>query len=70
MRQARVSGDIPPPSLPPYSYKAYKYIPYGPILETLPYLIRRAQENSDLMGSVGYELGMLRKEIYRRLTPF
>mmetsp|Transcript_37035 Transcript_37035/g.71429 ORF Transcript_37035/g.71429 Transcript_37035/m.71429 type:complete len:543 (+) Transcript_37035:20-1648(+) len=51
-------------------YKAYKYIPYGPILETLPYLIRRAQENSDLMGSVGYELGMLRKEIYRRLTPF
>eukprot|EP00471_Norrisiella_sphaerica_P004391 CAMPEP_0184481760 /NCGR_PEP_ID=MMETSP0113_2-20130426/3327_1 /TAXON_ID=91329 /ORGANISM="Norrisiella sphaerica, Strain BC52" /LENGTH=653 /DNA_ID=CAMNT_0026861095 /DNA_START=186 /DNA_END=2147 /DNA_ORIENTATION=- len=46
---------------------AYKYIPYGPMLECLPYLLRRAQENSDLMGSVGCELSMLSKEIRRRL---
>mmetsp|Transcript_31244 Transcript_31244/g.52874 ORF Transcript_31244/g.52874 Transcript_31244/m.52874 type:complete len:453 (+) Transcript_31244:575-1933(+) len=54
-------------SLGQNGYKVYKYIPYGPILECLPYLIRRAQENSDLMGSVGYELGMLAKEIRRRM---
>jgi len=47
-------------------YNAYKYIPYGPVLECLPYLIRRAQENSDLMGSVGHETKMLREEIFRR----
>jgi len=50
-----------------HRYNAYKYIPYGPILECLPYLIRRAQENSDLMGSVGYEMKMLVSEITRRL---
>jgi hypothetical protein len=31
-------------------YKAYKYVPYGKIQEVMPYLIRRAQENSDALG--------------------
>lgn len=51
-------------------YKAYKYVPYGRIKEVMPYLIRRAQENSDMMGGVGIELNMLKKEIFRRLSPF
>ena len=34
-------------------YKAYKYVPYGPIDEVMPYLIRRAQENSALLGAPG-----------------
>ncbi|GAB5353295.1 hypothetical protein AAMO2058_000025000 [Amorphochlora amoebiformis] len=57
-------------SLGHHGYLVYKYVPYGPILETLPYLVRRAQENSDLMGSVGYEMRMLRAEIRRRLFPW
>merc|ERR1712232_13946 len=34
-------------------YKAYKYVPYGPIDEVVPYLIRRTQENSAILGSPG-----------------
>jgi hypothetical protein len=34
-------------------YGAYKYVPYGPIHEVMPYLVRRAQENSTLLGSEG-----------------
>lgn len=49
-------------------YKAYKYVPYGKIREVMPYLIRRAQENSDiLMSGVGLELSMLTRELTRRL---
>ena len=33
----------------------------------MPYLIRRAQENSDLMGGVGHEMSMLRRELWRRM---
>jgi Proline dehydrogenase len=33
--------------------QGYKYVPFGPIEETMPYLIRRAQENSDMLGGVG-----------------
>lgn len=51
-------------------YKAFKYVPYGKIKEVMPYLIRRAQENSDMLGGVGVELRMLKKEIFRRLNPF
>ena len=51
-------------------YRAYKYVPYGKIHEVMPYLIRRAQENSDMMGGVSVELNMLKKEIFRRMWPF
>eukprot|EP00501_MAST-03F_sp_TOSAG23-6_P001321 GSMAST32.ASY1.ANO1.1369.1 assembled CDS len=50
-------------------YKAYKYVPYGPLNEVLPYLVRRAQENSDIMQGVGGEIKMLKKELKRRLLP-
>merc|ERR1719488_78560 len=36
-------------------YKAYKYVPYGPIGEVVPYLIRRTQENSSILGSSGVQ---------------
>ena len=42
-------------------------MPFGEIGEVLPYLIRRAQENSDMMGGVGHEMAMLRSELARRL---
>merc|ERR1739845_55872 len=53
-------------------YKAYKYVPYGPIDEVMPYLIRRTQENSTFLGSAGVqeERGMVGKELRRRLIGF
>ncbi|KAL3130948.1 hypothetical protein ABBQ38_000271 [Trebouxia sp. C0009 RCD-2024] len=48
-------------------FRAYKYVPFGPVAEVLPYLIRRAQENSDIMAGVSREKGMILAEIWRRL---
>ncbi len=48
-------------------YNVYKYVPYGPISEVMPYLIRRAQENSDLLGGVSLEREMLWKELKSRI---
>lgn len=47
--------------------QAYKYVPFGPVADVLPYLIRRAQENSDIMAGVSREKGMILAEIWRRL---
>jgi hypothetical protein len=53
-------------SLGAKGYKAYKYVPYGPVHEVVPYLIRRAQENGDLIGgSAKKEINMARSEIRR-----
>ena len=49
-------------------YQVFKYVPYGPINEVLPYLIRRAQENSGLMTGATKEINLLRKEIGRRVV--
>lgn len=53
-------------------YKAYKYVPYGPIDEVVPYLIRRTQENSTLLGSAGVqeERKMVGRELRRRVLRF
>lgn len=51
-------------------YRVFKYVPYGPIHEVLPYLIRRAQENSGLMSGATKELKLLRKELLRRVKSF
>ena len=45
-----------------------KYVPYGPVHGVMPYLIRRAQENGDLLGGVGHERGLLRTELLRRVA--
>jgi proline dehydrogenase len=50
-----------------HGYGAYKYVPFGEVDEVMPYLIRRAQENSDMLGGMGGEMGMLRTELVRRL---
>jgi len=47
-------------------YNVAKYLPYGPVRAVLPYLIRRAQENSAIAGQGGRELGMIRRELQRR----
>jgi proline dehydrogenase len=44
-----------------------KYLPFGPIEDVIPYLMRRAQENSSVSGQMGRELGLIKKEVGRRL---
>ncbi len=48
-------------------YNVSKYVPYGPIRDVLPYLIRRAQENTSVKGQTGRELGLIKKERQRRV---
>ncbi len=43
-----------------------KYLPYGQVKEVIPYLIRRAQENTSVTGDAGRELKMVREEVKRR----
>lgn len=47
-------------------YNVAKYVPYGPVKEVIPYLLRRAQENTSVAGQTGRELGLIIKEISRR----
>lgn len=47
-------------------YNIAKYLPYGPIKEVMPYLIRRAQENTSVAGQTSRELSLIEKEIQRR----
>lgn len=47
-------------------YNVSKYVPYGPVGDVVPYLIRRAQENSSVNGEVSRELNLLHQEIKRR----
>jgi proline dehydrogenase len=47
-------------------YNVAKYLPYGPVKEVLPYLSRRAQENSSVKGQSGRELSLISQEIKRR----
>ncbi len=43
-----------------------KYLPFGPIKDVIPYLMRRAQENSSVAGQTGRELSLIKKEMERR----
>jgi proline dehydrogenase len=43
-----------------------KYLPFGPIDDVIPYLMRRAQENSSVKGQTGRELMLIKKELDRR----
>ncbi|WP_045755412.1 MULTISPECIES: proline dehydrogenase family protein [Sphingobacterium] len=48
------------------NYNVAKYMPYGPIKAVMPYLFRRAQENTSVAGQTGRELGLIIKEKQRR----
>jgi len=47
-------------------YNVAKYVPYGPVKSVLPYLFRRADENTSIAGQMGRELGLIIKERTRR----
>ena len=47
-------------------YCVAKYVPYAPVKKVLPYLIRRAEENTSMAGQTGRELRMIERELDRR----
>ncbi|CAG5077999.1 proline dehydrogenase family protein [Parvicella tangerina] len=47
-------------------YNVAKYVPYGPVRDVMPYLIRRAQENTSVAGQTGRELKLISQELERR----
>lgn len=53
-------------NLASHGYRVSKYLPFGPIKDVIPYLMRRAQENSSVAGQTGRELGLIEKELIRR----
>jgi len=52
------------------NFKVNKYVPYGPVDEVMPYLIRRAEENSDLLGGSVRECKLLKAELRSRMFGF
>lgn len=47
-------------------FNVAKYVPYGPVKEVIPYLIRRAEENTSVAGQTSRELSLISKEMKRR----
>ncbi len=47
-------------------YNVSKYVPYGPVKDAVPYLIRRARENTSVTGQMSRELELISKELFRR----
>jgi proline dehydrogenase len=47
-------------------YNVSKYVPYGPVRDAVPYLIRRAEENTSVQGMMSRELEMIDRELKRR----
>lgn len=47
-------------------YNVAKYVPYGPVESVMPYLLRRASENTSVAGQSSRELTLIRKELRRR----
>ena len=49
-----------------HGYNVVKYLPYGPIDTVMPYLLRRAEENTSMAGQSSRELELIRQELKRR----
>ena len=48
------------------NYNVSKYVPYGPVKDAIPYLVRRAEENSSAAGQISRELDLIGRELKRR----
>ena len=53
-------------NLADHNYNVAKYVPFGPIKEVMPYLLRRADENTSVAGQTGRELGLIKLELLSR----
>ena len=59
-------SDVMTYNLAAAGYRVAKYVPYGPVKEVVPYLVRRAQENTSVTGEASRELGLVGEEMGRR----
>jgi proline dehydrogenase len=53
-------------NLAAHGYNVAKYLPFGPVRDVMPYLIRRAEENTSVAGQTSRELTLIKKEKERR----
>jgi len=53
-------------NLSAHGFRTAKYVPFGPLREAIPYLIRRAEENTSVGGQTSRELELIRTELRRR----
>jgi len=53
-------------NLAAHGYNVAKYLPFGPVRDVMPYLIRRAEENTSVAGQTSRELTLIKTERYRR----
>ena len=53
-------------NLASHGYNVAKYLPFGPVRDVMPYLIRRAEENTSVAGQTSRELTLLKTERSRR----
>ena len=53
-------------NLAAHGYNVAKYLPFGPVRDVMPYLIRRAEENTSVAGQTSRELSLINAEIKRR----
>ena len=53
-------------NLAEHGYNVAKYLPFGPVRDVMPYLIRRAEENTSVAGQTSRELNLLKTERQRR----
>lgn len=53
-------------NLSAHGFRTAKYVPFGPLREAIPYLIRRAEENTSVGGQTSRELDLIRTELKRR----
>lgn len=53
-------------NLAQYGYNVTKYVPFGPVRDVMPYLIRRAEENSSVGSQSSREMELIKKELFRR----
>ena len=53
-------------NLADHHYNVSKYLPFGPVKDVLPYLIRRAEENTSVSGQTNRELELIKSERKRR----
>lgn len=51
-------------------FSVSKYLPFGPVKDVIPYLLRRAEENSSVDNQSGRELSLIKKELKRRSASF
>lgn len=59
-------GDVISFNLAAAGFNVAKYLPFGPVKDVVPYLMRRAQENKSVAGNMGRELALIKEEIARR----